>query len=257
MKSYSKIIGLLALLTAMGAVGCKNKVPTGSGAYPANPTDYTTVVNFDGPLQPDFGAVNTTLLDVGAKPGTTSILNGGLQNAVDWDVTYHIPVLGTPPTGDSTTGALHDIFSFADPGDGVSYPSNQIRVRMTATGYYDLTNFSGVKFMMMTNSGDDALKRRFMIAVGATLPPSDDSSGYSNNTKRNNFGVLLSSTNGAWSQSAIAFTSLTQESGYAAVSPPDFGSHMKEVIWLQWSEGRNNVAGTCHVDYWLDTVEFY
>jgi hypothetical protein len=214
-------------------------------------------VSFDGSLSPDFGAVNTTLLGVGTKPGTTSILNDGLHDAVEWDVTYSIPVLGVPPTGDATHGALHDIFNFTDPGDGISYPTNQIRVRLTATGYYDLTNFSGVKFTMLTNSGDDALKRRFMIAVGATLPPDDDSSGYSNNKKRNNFGVALSSTKGSWSQSTIAFSSLTQESGYAAVSPPDFASHMKEVIWLQWSEGRNNVAGTCNVDYWLDTVEFY
>jgi hypothetical protein len=257
MKSHSKIIGLLALLTAFASVGCKNKVPTGSGSYPANPIDYTTVVNFDGPLQPDFGTVNPMLLDVGPKPGTTSILNGGLQNAVDWVVSYSIPVLGVPPAGDSSHGALHDIFSLSDPGDGVTYPSNQIRVRLTATGYYDLTNFSGVKFMMLTEPGDDALKRRFMVAVGATLPPSDDSSGYSNNTKRNNFGVAMSSTKGSWSQTSVAFTSMTQESGYAAVSPPDFASHMKEVIWLQWSEGRNNVAGLCHVDYWLDTVEFY
>lgn len=260
MKSSSRLWLIACALVGLGVVGCKNQVPTGSGAYPSNPTDYTTVAAFDGASTTDQGAVNPTLLGVGSNPGTSYLLfgGGGLHSFLDWKSAgaAALTVVNTPPLGDSSFGAAHNVETFEDKGD-TAYPSNQIRVRLTNSGYYNLNNFSGVKFFMLTTSADDALKRRFSIGTGATLPPTDDSSGYCANTKRNNFGKDMSSTNGSWSQLTMPFTDMTQESGYAAATPPDFASHMQEAIWLQWSEGRNNSKGTCHVNYWIDTVEFY
>jgi len=258
MKSNFKILALLAALSVMGVLGCENKVPTGSGAYPSNPTDYTTVADYETAHPADFGAVNPTLLVVGNNPGTTHLLRGGLHTALDWynDLTLPILCWGTPPAGNSSVGALHMFHAFDDPGDA-SYPSNQTRIRLKGNGYYDISNFSGVKFIINHTAADDALKRRFSIAIGATLPPDDDTNGYSDNTKRNNFGKDISSTNGTWAQMSVAFSELTQESGYAALPYNSISYYMDEVIWLQWSEGRNNSKGTCHVDYWLDDVVFY
>jgi hypothetical protein len=261
MKSRFKLLGLAALMALVGTVGCKNRVPTGSGAYPSNPTDYTSVCKYDAASTlVDQGAVNPTLLGLGGTPGSSYLLlgGGGLQSFFGWLAAgaSAMTVVTAPPAGNTSSGAAHNKESFTDNGDA-SYPSNQIRIRMKGTGYYDLGNFDGVKFLMYTSPNDDALKRRFSIGVGATLPVLDDSQGYCSNTKRNNFGKDLSSTNGKWTQTTISFAEMTQESGYAAASPPDFASHMHEAIWLQWSEGRNNSKGVCHVDYWIDDVVFY
>jgi hypothetical protein len=280
MKSLFKICGLVAVLTLLAGVGCKNKVPTGSGMYALNPVDYSTVASFD--LLPgtttDIGAVNPHLLGMPMTlngslitAGTSSILTSGapagLHTIQDWLTQGPLVFVAVPAVASENTshGAVHDFEDCTDPGDA-TYPTNQIRISLaTGMAYYKLSQFSGVNFriLLVNNSEtvrDTAKKRRFSVGTDVTLPPDDDPRGICNNIKRNNFGSDLTfadSDFNHWKQFSLPFAAMTQEAGYAAVTPADFASHMDKTIWLQWSEGNNNSAGTVKVNYWLDDVVFY
>jgi hypothetical protein len=279
MKSLSKGLALLALVAGVVVIGCKNNVPTAtSKAYPANPTDRLTLVNFETPTThdsaptfKDWGSVNSNILGIapGEVAGTSILLKGGggLDSFFGWltkqspavPYTAVVCVQTDPSTGLCVNHAAHIQELFTDPGNGL-YPVNQVRIRIQMSSCYDISNFKGVQFNMMYMNDDNAPKRRFAIATSATLPTGDDiTCGQCRLSQcRNNFGVNMTpQLDGNWHTFNYSFTDLTQETGYGVVDPPDFTSHMKEVTWLQWESGRNNSAGSCQTDYWLDDVVFY
>jgi hypothetical protein len=271
MKSHSKKIAILALLAAIAVIGCKNNVPTAtSNAYPANPTDRYTLVNYETPtMHPssatvtDWGSVNSNVLGIatGEVAGTSILLKGGggLDSFFGWQTKSSPTVVVKCDDASCANRSAHVNELFTDPGNGL-YPVNQVRIRVQMSSCYDISNFKGVRFDMKYFSDDNAPKRRFAIAGSATLPTGDDiTCGQCQLTQcRNNFGVNYTPQQDAsWHTFSYAFTDLTQESGYGVVDPADFASHEKEITWLQWESGRNNSGGSCQVDYWLDNVVFY
>ncbi len=260
MKSSSnKRVGLLAALALalLGAWACENRLPA-DRSYPVNPPNYTMIMDFE-----HGGNVNPTLL--GATPGGVSkiLWGGGGLNLTDILTLPH-PILILPVPASMSNGsptAVHVVESFTDFGDS-QFPSNQLRIKPAGLGYYDVSPFSGVKFMLNIQPGDDALKRRFAFGVAQTLPFDDSDSGgacdNSNNGCNNNFGAMLDNTNGAWVTKSYLFSDLTRESFGNATSPSTFsGIHLKQIIRIVWEEGRNNSPGVCNVDYWVDQVEFF
>jgi len=169
----------------------------------------------------------------------------------------------------------YDISNFSGVKFDIMYPREGFSVTLSSTSTSLLASeactmngdiapatisATGAKMFTRKYSADDATKRRFSIATAPTLPPGDDiTCGACKLSQcRNNFGVGLSpELDGNWNTNSIPFTSLTQESGYGKVIPADFAGHESEVIWLQWEAGRNNNAGTCNVNYYLDNVVFY
>jgi len=274
MKSHFKIIGVLTFMTALVVFGCKNKVPTSSGVYPANPADRMTLVNFETPIMhasntsvTDWGGVNANILGIaqGESVGTAMLLmgSGGFTSFFGWQADKNVTIVlcdsTNPSNGKCENHAAHIIEKFNNPGNS-SYPSDQVRIRVQMSGCYDISNFKGVKFDLKYMKDDNAPRRRFAIAGSATLPTGDDITCGSCQLSqcRNNFGVNLSpSIDESWHTYSYSFTDLTQEAGFGIVNPPDFASHMKEVTWLQWEESRNNSVGNIQVDYWLDNVVFY
>ena len=264
MKSFSKktLIPALAAAALAVAFGCKNRLPLDK-AYPGGGKDYTTIIDFEHSDQ-----VNPNLLGAQGNAGASKILwgGGGLEasGGVTQDlVKQHFPLIVPIPASmpDGTPTGCHVYEVFQDLGNAI-YPSNQLRVKPTALGYFDASPFSGIKFLLNIQSGDDALKRRFSIGVAQTLPTGDPDGGAtcdnSNNGCNNNFGAMLSNTNGSWTTESYLFSDLTRESFGNPTTPSTFsGINLKQVIRLVWEEGRNNSAGTCHVDYWLDQVEFF
>lgn len=258
MKSSSKILyGLVA--AALGSwvlSACTNRMPT-SRSYPAHPPDYTTVINFDD----GTAFTNPTLFN--SIPGGQAVTLGGVSGLGT------ITTISAPPAGDSTPFAAHMLDVFTDLGNGV-YPSSQFRIHFTASGYYNLSYFSGIKFMYNVTPpnasqgilGDDSLVRRFGFAVAQTVPFGDPDGGgtcdNSNNGCYNNFGAMLDNTNGAWVTKSYNFTDLTRENFGNSVSPPTFsGVNLQQVIRLVFEFKRNNSAGTDHVDYWVDNIELF
>jgi hypothetical protein len=259
MKSLSDRAALLAVLALalLGAWACENRLPA-DRSYPYNPPDYTTIINFES-----GDNVNPTLL--GATPGGVSkiLWGGGGLNLTGIVTAPHpaliLPVPGTMPNGSPT--AVHVVESFTDKGNS-EYPSNQLRIKPAGLGYYDLSPFSGIKFMLNIQAADDALKRRFAFGTAQTLPFDDSDSGgacdNSNNGCNNNFGAMLDNTNGVWVTKSYLFSELTRESFGNATTPSTFsGINLKQVIRIVWEEGRNNSPGVCTVDYWVDEVEFF
>jgi hypothetical protein len=105
------------------------------------------------------------------------------------------------------------------------------------------------------------LKRRFSIGVAQTIPQDDPDIGLcdnGNNGCNNNFGATIDNTNGVWVTKSYLLTDLTRESFGNPVTPSNFtGIHLKQVVRLIFEMGRNNSAGPCNVDFWLDEVEFF
>jgi hypothetical protein len=73
----------------------------------------------------------------------------------------------------------------------------------------------------------------------------------------NHFGVFLKPTLD-WTVESFDLKSLVREEGWGAtLDSDDFMDHLKEVVYIKWENGTNNVPGLYKIDYWVDQVEFY
>lgn len=153
-----------------------------------------------------------------------------------------------------TPMAAHIFGTLTNKGDG-SYPSFTLQGKLTQSGAYDASAFEGIRFYYKCPSDDQALTRRFTIPIKATLPTS--SGGTCTGQCYNHFGADLSAT-GDWVQKTFAFSDLKRQSGWGdPVNPPDFTDHLNEVMFIQWDHNAQNTAGSYHIDYWVDEVEFF
>ncbi len=242
----SSLFGLV-LLTGCGAVfineGSKassyaEHIPDAQLLHKSSiPADNRKISNFsDGTVYMDpylYGAglgYWQVIATDGSIPNTNFIATGG----VDGDKAAHI------------TGYLNDV------GDG-KYPTLALEGKFKKTTYYDLSLFHGVRFYYKSN--DQATRRRFEFGIASTVPVADG--GVCTDQCGNHFGVFLKPTLD-WVAESFDFKSLNREEGWGAtLDSDDFMDHLKEVVYIKWENGTNNVPGLYKVDYWVDRVEFY
>jgi len=153
-----------------------------------------------------------------------------------------------------TKMAAHIYGTLTNKGDG-TYPSFTLQGQFLPSGAYDASVFNGIKFYYKCPSDDQASTRRFTIPIKATLPTS--SGGTCTGQCYNHFGADLSVT-GDWVQKSFSFSDLKRQSGWGdPVNPPDFTDQLTNIISVQWDHNAQNTAGTFHIDYWVDEVEFF
>jgi hypothetical protein len=139
-------------------------------------------------------------------------------------------------------------------GDG-QYPAFSLQGQLRDSGYFDASNFSGIRFHYKCPLSDQASERRFKIPIAATLPTSGG--GTCTDACYNHFGADLS-TSAEWTLKSYSFSELKRLSGWGSpVSPPDFVDHLSKVVFLQWDHGTGNNAGSYNIDFWVDEVEFF
>jgi hypothetical protein len=139
-----------------------------------------------------------------------------------------------------------------DTGDA-KYPTLALEGKFKKTSYYDLSLFHGVRFYYKSN--DQAVRRRFEFGIASTVPVSDG--GVCTDQCGNHFGIFMK-PNLDWTLESFDFKALTREEGWGAtLESDDFMDHLKEVVYIKWENGTNNVPGLYHIDYWVDQVEFY
>jgi len=149
--------------------------------------------------------------------------------------------------------AAHIYGTLTNKGDG-SYPSFTLQGQFTPSGPYDASAFQGIRFYYKCPVVDQASTRRFSIPIRATLPTS--AGGTCSDQCYNHFGADLST--GDWSQKTFSFSDLKRQAGWGSpVNPPDFTDHLNEIMGIQWDHNDQNTAGTYHIDYWVDEVEFF
>jgi hypothetical protein len=183
--------------------------------------------------------------------------NAGVWIAFSWggnesNVNAKDFVLEGGPSKSSKTAHVRG--TLVDKGD-FSYPAFTLQGRLKETGYYDASPFTGIQFYYRSPSSDGALKRRFTITTGPTLPPPDG--GTCTEGCYNHFGWDLAPTE-EWKLYKLPFEDLKRESGWGApVTPPALVDHLKEFVSVKWDHGANNAAGSYKIDYYVDEVAFF
>jgi len=284
MRSISKALGGAALLAGAMALlsACDTRLPS---AIPVNPwpeaSSPTVTPVYDPPfltpnrlLVADFdnalADINPALFNpsnpcppaptptatVGcygmALPGSVTVLNNFSNPGTSQAVTYSWgPALGG--AGGSSYGFR--IQGSVTDGGNAAYPTLDLQAQMNSGALYDLSFFSGVRFYLKVMPEDDATKRIFAIPTFATQ--GSPSGGCTSNCY-DHFFINYDSTNGAWRLFNVDFLSMGRQGFGAPLSPNNLaGNNLKQVLWLMWQEGRNNIAGTSIIDFWVDTIEFY
>jgi hypothetical protein len=139
-------------------------------------------------------------------------------------------------------------------GDG-SYPAFSLQGLLKEGGYYDASNFNGIRFYYKCPLSDQSTERRFKIPIAATLPTS--AGGTCTDGCYNHFGADLA-VSAEWTLKSYSFSDLKRLSGWGSpVNPPDFVDHLSKVVYLQWDHGTGNNAGAFTIDFWVDEVEFF
>ncbi len=225
------------------AVGLAN--PNAAGAKKADvPKDAKIVCSFDD------GSTNMNSKLYGGSSGAWSAFSyAGNENNIN---SKAFVVAGG---ANSTSMAAHIFGTLVDKGDA-SYPEFDLSGKFRDSGYYDASNFEGIKFYYKCTGDDSALKRRFAICTAPTLPHSEG--GTCTEGCYNHFGADLSPTAGEWVLKSYAFADMKRESGWGSpVTPPDLVDHLKEFMNIKWGHAANNAAGSYKIDFWVDEVEFF
>jgi hypothetical protein len=153
-----------------------------------------------------------------------------------------------------TKKAAHLFGSLVNKGDN-SYPAFTLVMKPKASGFYDASAFSGIRFYYKCPATDKTLFRRLTVPIGATLPSSGG--GTCQDGCYNHFGADLTSS-ADWTLVKEAFNTFKRSPGWGSpVNPPDFTDHLNEIVDFEWSNSTGNTAGTAAVDFWVDEVEFY
>ena len=159
-----------------------------------------------------------------------------------------------PGGANGTKMAAHIWGTLTNKGDG-TYPSFTLQGQLKSSGAYDASAFDGISFYYKCPPDDQASTRRFTVPIKQTLPTSNG--GTCSDQCYNHFGADLS-VSGDWIQKKFSFSDLKRQSGWGSpVTPPDFTDHLKDIVFIQWDNNAQNTAGTFHIDYWVDEVEFF
>ncbi len=204
------------------------------------PADQKVVGTFDD------GAANMSSKLFGSGSGTWSAFSYGGN-------TVNNPYI-VSGGAKGTAMAVHLFGTLVNKGDN-SYPAFTLQGKLKSSGYYDASNFTGVRFYYKSPSSDKAPGQSFKFTIAATLPTSNG--GTCNDGCYNHFGAALS-TSADWAQNSYSFNDLKRGTGWgSAVIPPDLVDHLKEVVGLEWSHDAGNTAGSYPIDFWVDEVEFF
>jgi len=257
MKSNSKIIlPVLAALGVMGWVGCNTAYPT--NYLSTSGPSAATVLDFESGT-----GVYATLAEAN-RPGNLVILPGAAM-VINPTAGYGSGAGAlVSPGANGTNFCYHISGSVTDTGNA-SYPSLQLQIPLeksaSVTAYYDAELFTGVKFYLKVMGTDNAGKRIFSIPVAQTEPPSsggDCSPSASPNACYNDFFVNYSSTSGAWQPFSSSFSSFTRGAYGSTITPTTLsGLNLRQILYLDWSESNNNVAGNIIIDFYVDEIQFY
>lgn len=160
-----------------------------------------------------------------------------------------------PGGANGTKMAVHVSGTLHNKGDN-SYPAFALQGLFKSTGYYDASNFDGIRYYYKCPADDKAPTRRFNVPIGQTLPTNNG--GTCTDGCYNHFGYDLSPTGDNWKLITLNFKDLTRQSGWGSpVAPPDFTDHLKEIRFIEWTHNAQNTAGDYPIDYWVDEVEFF
>lgn len=210
----------------------KPKVDVPSGAQ--------VITNFDD------GSKNVSSKLFGGSGGNWSTITFG-GNSISSDFVVAGGANGTAKCA-HVTGTLVDQGNFV-------YPAFTLQGKFKGGGFYDASAFTGIRFYYKCPADDQAIKRRFAIGTGATLPASDG--GNCQTDCYNHFGAFMDPAND-WVLKSYSFEDLKREAGWGSpVTPPDLTDHLKEFVYIKWDHSGDNHAGTYTIDYWVDEIEFY
>lgn len=260
--------------------GCQTRsIPSAtSGGYP-NPsavTNTSRVDQFQNLTVPNQTFINGNLFELNNPPSYT-LKNGWYPGYPPGKVPSAVTVInnfpalagivsatvqGAPGEGLGANGddfAFQEVGAVTDLGD-FEYPALDMQAQFEEGAFYDASVWKGVKFMMKVASDDTAPHRIFSIPVYQTQAvPGGGGCTAGPRLCYDHFAADYSAgTAGQWKQFSYLFTDLHQLVAGAIPNPPTLsGVNLQQVLWLQWEEGRNNSPGTCHLDFWIDDVEFY
>jgi hypothetical protein len=250
-------------LAIFGNQGCTAKMPA-STTFVATATP-TVPPNIIDNLEDGDTYLNPAMCGVGASGAPygfwvasswgdpANLINGRSGSPI---------VFGGSVGANGTDSAIHIYGTIIDHADN-QYPSFQLEGKLKGGNYFDAVpyGFVGVRFYYKTGT-DTCTFRRFNLPIAATSPSS--TGGYCLTSCFDHFGASLTPTSGAWSLKTYYFnatlgTPILSRQGFgSAISPTTLsGSHLSQLLQVQWQFGRNGSAGTSSVDYWIDEVEFF
>lgn len=195
----------------------------------------------------DDGSTNMSSKLFGSGSGVWNAFTYGPGNSINSPFVVSGGANGTPK-------AVHIFGTLNNKGDG-TYPAFTLQGKFKSSGYYDASPFNGLRFYFKCPSEDTSLTKRFSFTIAPTVPTSGG--GTCADNCYNHFGADLSTTPD-WTLKSYKFTDLKRGAGWgSSVIPPELVEHLKEVIGVEWSNNAQNTAGTYHIDYWVDEVEFF
>jgi hypothetical protein len=250
-SSFWFFTAVVSLLAGCGAVfvneGSKDASlarglanPEAGKPKPTIPKDERVISNFDD------GSKNINSKLFGGADGSWSTITFG-GNSISQDFIESGGANGTKMCA-HVTGTLKDLGNFV-------YPDFTLQGKFKSSGYYDASSFSGIQFYYKCPSDDNAMKRRFSIGTAPTLPGSEG--GTCQSDCYNHWGAYMDPAND-WVFKSYKWEDLKREAGWGSpVTPPDLTDHLKEFIYIKWSHGGDNHAGTYKINYSVDEIEFF
>jgi hypothetical protein len=153
-----------------------------------------------------------------------------------------------------TKMAAHIFGTLIDKGDK-SYPAFTLEGKFKDSGYYDASQFDGIRFYYKCPSDDSCIKRRFSITIAATVPTT--AGGTCQNDCYNHFGLDMAPSD-VWVQRVLPFAEAKRLAGWGSpVTPPDLIDHLTEFMSIKWDHSADNNPGKYNVDFWADEIEFF
>jgi hypothetical protein len=261
--SFKKLWLLAPLAGVLIAVGCQTSVPP-IGVYPAPSTapNFSLANNFDGNFNSQPSTfTNTNLFELNSpnnvigSPGAWSAPNNFPANEA-----ATMTIAGPGAAG--TALACYISGAVTDTGNA-AYPDIELDGHLDAnppTTYnaYDGAFFSGVKFYINIKSDDTATYRYFKVSTTQEAEASVGGTCTAGTSCFNYFGSALTGPTNGWQQITLTFSQLTNIATNFQTTPPTFtGVNLQQILFLDWVEGRNNVAGASNVDFGVDEVYFF
>lgn len=258
---------IVFLITISGNQGCSNKTPSlATFVATATPTVVPNVIDNledgDTYLNPAMSGMTSTGVPLGFWVASTW---GDSSNVIDNSAGANVVFCGGVGAN-NTSCAIHIYGNLKDNGDN-QYPAFQLEGKLKGGNYFDASAYpyTGIRFYIKIGAGDTCSDRRFNVPIGLTTPPSGG--GYCASNCYGHFGSSVGvggavatgahpTGTGVWSQQSYPFTGLSPVYG-PALGKTLAGNYLKELLEVEWVFGRNGVAGTSTVDYWVDEVEFF
>ncbi|HVZ79311.1 MAG TPA: hypothetical protein VHE12_00770 [bacterium] len=144
-------------------------------------------------------------------------------------------------------------------------PNTSGNYNLSGTAYGTATN--GIQFYWKTGPSDNMPARWFIVPAPEQIPPPVGNCAGGGGGCYDTYKKALSATGNTWTLVSFTWSAFAQAgwgdpkigplSGTCGIAPCTGSPNISRILYFQWEEDPNNVAGTYGCDFYVDEVQLF